>query len=64
MKEFAESINEFLAFRRYNILHDKGKISHQQAKIKAETEYKEFNKTQKIESDFDKEIKRIMNQAH
>ncbi|MDR0831010.1 MAG: virulence RhuM family protein [Prevotellaceae bacterium] len=59
MKEFAESINEFLAFRKYQILTDKGKISKQQADSKAETEYEEFNKHQKIVSDFDKEIKRL-----
>jgi hypothetical protein len=46
-------------FRKYNILPDKGKISKQQADQKAELEYDEFNKTQKIESDFDKEIKKL-----
>ena len=59
MKEFATSVNEFLAFRKYKILSDKGKISKQQADKKAEAEYDEFNKTQKIISDFDKEIKRL-----
>ena len=59
MKEFAASVNEFLAFRKYNILTDKGKITKQQACLKAETEYEEFNKTQKIVSDFDKEIKKL-----
>jgi hypothetical protein len=56
MKEFATSINEFLAFRKYKILTDKGKISKQQADTKAKAEYEEFNKTQKIVSDFDKAI--------
>jgi len=60
MKEFATSINEFLAFRKYQVLHDKGKISKQEADKKAETEYDEFNKTQKILSDFDKEIKKMV----
>jgi hypothetical protein len=59
MKEFAASINEFLAFRKYKILTDKGKISKQQADNKAEAEYEEFNKTQKIVSDFDKAIKQL-----
>lgn len=59
MKEFAASVNEFLAFRKYQILSDKGNVSKQQADNKAEVEYKEFNKTQKIISDFDKEIKRL-----
>lgn len=53
MKEFAASVNEFLAFRRYEILPDNGKVSRQQALEKAYTEYDAFNKTQKITSDFD-----------
>lgn len=59
MEEFSASVNEFLAFRKYDILPDKGKISKAKADKKAETEYIEFNKTQKIISDFDKEIKRL-----
>lgn len=59
MEEFAKSINEFLAFRKYEILHDKGKISRQKAVDKAHKQYEIFNKTQKIESDFDKSIKKI-----
>lgn len=59
MKEFADSVNEFLAFRRYDILKDKGRISRIQAENKAEAEYDEFNKSQKIISDFDMEIKII-----
>ena len=60
MEEFAASVNEFLTFRRYKILPDKGRISAQAAKKKAETEYAEFNKTQRISSDFDKEVKRML----
>ena len=60
MKEFAASINEFLAFRKYKILNDKGKISKEEADKKAEVEYEEYNKTQKIISDFDKEIKKML----
>ena len=59
MTEFAESINEFLSFRRYQILKDNGKISRRQALEKAGQEYETFNKTQKIESDFDRELKRL-----
>lgn len=57
MQQFAESINEFLTFRRYNILPDKGKISAIKAKEYAELIYDKFNKTQKVDSDFDKLIK-------
>ena len=54
MEEFAKSVNEFLEFRKYDILKDNGKISRKQAEEKAEKEYEQFNKTQKIVSDFDK----------
>ena len=60
MQEFAKSINEFLAFRKYKILNDNGKITKQQADSKAEAEYEIFNKTQKIISDFDKQIKKMI----
>ena len=60
MQEFANSINEFLAFRRYKILPDKGKISRKTAEKKAFAEYDIFNKTQKIESDFDKETEKYL----
>ena len=60
MKEFVASVNEFLAFRKYNILHDKGKISSRMAKEKAVAEYMEFNKTQKITSDFDKAVNQML----
>lgn len=59
MDEFATSINEFLAFRKYDILKDKGCISKKEADKKAISEYDEFNKTQKIISDFEKQAKRI-----
>ena len=60
MGEFSASVNEFLEFRRYDILRDKGKISGKMAKEKATTEYMEFNKTQKITSDFDKAVKQML----
>lgn len=56
MEEFSKSINEFLAFRRYDILKDKGRISRKDADKKAKLEYDEFNKTQKINSDFEKKL--------
>ena len=57
MEEFSKSVNEFLAFRRYDILKDNGRVSHKQAVEKAYQEYDIFNKTQPIESDFDKIVK-------
>ena len=60
MAQFSASVNEFLTFRRYQILPDKGNISAAQAKKKAEEEYDVFNKTQRIDSDFDKEIRGLL----
>ena len=59
MQEFASSVNEFLTFRRYKILENKGKVSMEKAQAKAIAEYDEFNKTQKIISDFDRTIKHL-----
>lgn len=60
MEQFSSSVNEFLTFRRYQILPDKGKISAAEAKQKAENEYDIFNRTQRIDSDFDKEIRGML----
>lgn len=63
MEQFAQSVNEFLAFRKYQILDGKGKMSKQVADKKAEAEYDAFNKNQKILSDFDKTIKKLEKKA-
>lgn len=60
MEQFAASVNKFLTFNDYKILPDKGKISAVQAKKKAEEEYDIFNKTQRIDSDFDKEVRGML----
>jgi len=59
MEQFAGSINKFLEFNEYKVLEGKGKMSKKQAENKAFQEYDKFNKTQKIESDFDKMIKSL-----
>ncbi len=59
MKDFATSIDEFLKFNRYEILEGYGRITQDAAKQKAIGEYKEFNKHQKVISDFDREIRKI-----
>lgn len=59
MEQFAASVNEFLEFRKYDILEGTGKISRNKADEKAFSEYEVFNKTQKIDSDFDKMIKKL-----
>lgn len=60
MQEFANSVNEFLSFRKYKILPNKGSINRELAEQKATAEYDQFNKTQPIVSDFDKEIKKLL----
>ncbi len=60
MTDVSESVNKFLEFNEFKVLEGKGSISHTQAKAKASKEYEEFNKIQKIESDFDKEMKKLL----
>lgn len=60
MNQFAASVDKFLTFNDYKILPDKGRISAAQAKAKAESEYDIFNRTQPIDSDFDKELRRLL----
>ncbi|MDY6316287.1 MAG: RhuM family protein [Oribacterium sp.] len=59
MEEFEKSVNALLEFRQYKILPDNGKVSHKQALDKAFSEYDIFNRTQPIESDFDKILKKF-----
>jgi hypothetical protein len=60
MEEFANSVNEFLEFRKYDILSDKGKVSRKMANKKAEEEYDIYNKKQIAESDFDRAARNMM----
>jgi len=59
MEQFAGSVNKFLEFNEYKVLQGKGSISAKQAEERAFAEYDKFNKVQKIESDFDKAIKKL-----
>jgi len=59
MESFAESVNRFLEFNEYQILEGYGSVSRKKAEEKAFAEYDKFNKTQRIESDFDKAVKQI-----
>jgi hypothetical protein len=59
MEGLANSVDKFLNFNEFKILDGKGKISHNKAISKASAEYDQFNKTQKIISDFDKQIKKL-----
>lgn len=60
MESFAESVNKFLSFNEYQILEGYGSVSRKQAEHKAIAEYEKFNKQQRIESDFDREVKRLL----
>lgn len=60
MEQFAASVDKFLTFNDYKILPDKGRISAAQAKAKAESEDDIFNRTQPIDSDFDKELRGLL----
>ena len=59
MESFAESVNRFLEFNEYRVLESYGSVSRKKAEEKAFAEYDKFNKTQRIESDFDKAVKQI-----
>ena len=60
MQAFAESVNKFLEFNEYQVLEGYGRVSRKAAEQKAYTEYEQFNKQQKIESDFDREVKKLL----
>lgn len=57
MADMAESVDKFLSFNEFEVLTHKGRVSKMQADQKALSEYAEFNRTQKIESDFDRMLK-------
>ena len=60
MEQFTVSVDKFLSFNDYKILPDRGRISAAEAKAKSEAEYDIFNKTQHIDSDFDKEVRKML----
>ena len=61
MAGFAESVDKFLAFNEYRILQGYGSVSREQAEQKSITEYENFNKQQRMESDFDRQVKKLLN---
>lgn len=61
MGEFVGSVGNFLNINDYKILGNKGTVGHLQAERKASKEYDAFNKRQKIESDFDRIVKKLEN---
>jgi hypothetical protein len=63
MAGFAESVDKFLAFNEYRVLEGYGKVSREQAEQKALAEYEKFNKQQVIESDFDRQVKKLLHKG-
>lgn len=61
MKDWVKKLDAFLQFNEEEILTHQGKVSHQVALSLAEKEFEKFRLVQDklIESDFDKEIKKI-----
>lgn len=64
MNDWIEKLHGFLQLNDRNILDHSGKISHQLAIEKAETEYDKYNESmsKQIESDFDRAVK-MLNQS-
>lgn len=60
MEAFSDSVNKFLVFNEYRILEGHGKVKRTDADAKAVAEYEKFNKQQRIESDFDREVKKLL----
>ena len=63
MESLADSVNRFLEFNDFKVLDDKGRVSRKQAEQKAFAEYDEFNRTQKVESDFEEVVKKLEKKA-
>jgi len=61
MEDWAKRLDGFLEFNGNEILTGPGKISHEQAKLHAETEYEKYRLIQDrlFESDFDRVVKQI-----
>ncbi len=62
MKDWSKFLDGFLQLSSYPILTHKGKVSQLEAKIKAESEYEKYRVVQDeiFESDFDKEVKKMI----
>jgi hypothetical protein len=63
MEDWAKFLNQFLELSNSPILQNKGSVSAMEAKLKAEAEYEKYKvvQDQLFESDFDKEIKKMLN---
>lgn len=60
MESFVQSVDKFLAFNEYRVLEGYGSVTRKAADDKAFSEYDQFNKQQRIESDFDREVKKML----
>ena len=66
MKDWEEKLNSFLKFNECDILTNPGKISHEVAEALAHDEYEKYRIIQDrlMESDFDREVKKIVNPSN
>jgi len=62
MSDWIKKLDEFLTVSEKNLLHSSGKVSAKQAEVKALKEYDKYRQEQdkKYISDFDREVKRIL----
>ena len=66
MEDWAKRLDGFLEFNGNEILTDAGKISHEQAKLHAETEFEKYRiiQDQLFESDYDRYMGELENRAN
>jgi hypothetical protein len=62
MEDWSKKLDSFIEFNGRQLLMDSGKISHEEAKLHAETQFEKYRITQDrlFESDFDREMKKIL----
>jgi len=65
MKDWVEKLDAFLQFNEKEILKDSGNVSHEVAVALAESEYEKYRIVQDrmLESDFDREVKKMLTSA-
>ena len=63
MKDWVAKLDAFLRFNEEDVLQDSGKVSHDVAVALAECEYEKYRVVQDrmLESDFDREVKKLLN---
>jgi hypothetical protein len=62
MEDWSQRLDSFLEFNGRELLMNAGKVSHEEAKLHAETQFEKYRITQDrlFESDFDRELKKLL----